>query len=305
LGQKDDKMREIAEKLEHGVEEFLNSDKYKDYLNAMLKFHDYSPANVLLILSQRPDATLVAGYKSWQKNFKRQVRKGEKGIRIIAPAPFKTEVERKVTGADGKEKTEKKEIVIPHFRAATVFDVSQTDGEPLPEIAPEELNGKVVGYSDMMRAMTEISRVPVRFDRIDSGAKGYFSLTEQEIVIRDGMSELQTIKTMIHETVHSELHDPAIIKDPAEKKDRQTMEVEAESTAYMICQYLGLDTSEYSFPYIGSWSSGKDMKELRSSLDLISRTSTSYLDRLSEKIYEITNEKQIRERKKQKGGDAR
>ena len=291
-------MKEITEQLEQGVKELFTSEMYTEYLRTMSQFHNYSFNNTLLIAMQKPDATLVAGYQAWQKKFKRQVRRGEKAIQIIAPAPIreKQEVEKidpetqePVLRFDGQPETEEVEIVIPRFRVASVFDISQTDGEPLPELETPELMGSVENFKVFMKAVQEVSPVPVRFDEISSGAKGYYSNTEKEIVIQNGMSESQTMKTGIHEVTHAMLHDRDFMEEQGEKKNQMTKEVEAES-AYTVCQYFGLDTSDYSFPYIAGWSSSMDMKELRTSMDTIRKTAGSFIDSMTEVIQRLMRE---------------
>lgn len=228
-------MKEITQKLEKGVKEIFTSEMYKEYLKTMSQFHDYSLNNTLLIYMQKPDASLVAGYQAWQKKFKRQVKRGEKGIQIIAPAPIreKEEVEKldpetqePILKPDGTPEMEEVVYTIPRFRIATVFDVSQTEGEPLPGLEVPELTGNVKNYETFLQALKEVSPVPIRFDEIESGAKGYYSNTKKEIVIQKGMSESQTMKTGIHETAHAKLHDRDFMEETGEKKDQMTREVE-------------------------------------------------------------------------------
>ena len=297
------KVKEITDKLEEGLKELFESEKYKNYLSTMSKFHNYSFNNTLLIALQRPDATLVAGYQAWQKNFNRHVNKGEKGIRILAPAPYKIKEERDkldpVTGEvildkDGMPQTEEVEIKIPAFRAVSVFDVSQTDGEPIPELEAKELLSTVEGYEDFIKAVTFVAPVPISFEDIPGDSKGFFSPTEKRIAVQEGMSESQTLKTMVHETAHSMLHDKEVNKDiltPA--KDRNTKEVEAESIAYTVCQHFSIDTSEYSFGYIAGWSTGRDMKELKSSLDTIRRTASELITGIEEQLKELQRDREI------------
>ena len=286
------------------MKELFTSEMYTEYLKTMSQFHNYSFNNTMLIAMQKPDATLVAGYQAWQKKFKRQVKKGEKGIQIIAPAPIreKEEVEKfdpvtneLILRPDGKPETEEIEHIIPRFRLTTVFDVSQTYGEPLPEIETPELMGSVENYEIFMQAIREVSPVPVRFDEIESGAKGYYSNVDKETVIREGMSESQTMKTAVHETTHAKLHDRDIMEELGEKKNQMTREVEAESVAYTVCQYFGLDTSDYSFPYIAGWSSSMDMKELRSSMDTIRKTAGEMIDGMTEVMQRLMRERQEKE----------
>lgn len=299
-GKREQQMKEITERLEQGVKELFTSEMYTEYLKTMSQFHNYSFNNTLLIAMQRPDATLVAGYQAWQKKFKRQVKKGEKGIQIIAPAPirekeeiekFDPETNELILRPDGQPETEEVVHTIPRFRIATVFDVSQTYGEPLPELETPELMGSVENYEVFMQALREISPVPIRFDEIESGAKGFYSNANKEIVIQQGMSESQTMKTGIHETAHAKLHDREIMEELGEKKNQMTREVEAESVAYTVCQYFGLDTSDYSFPYIAGWSSSIEMKELRDSMDTIRKTAGKFIDQMVEKFHEIQRQK--------------
>ena len=294
------RMKEITERLEQGVKDIFTSEMYANYLRTMSQFHSYSFNNTLLIHLQKPEASLVAGYQTWQKKFHRQVRRGEKGIQIIAPAPIRTreEIEKvdpatmePVLKPDGTPEMEEVEYTIPRFRVTTVFDVSQTEGEPLPELETPELLGSVENYEIFMQAIRDISPVPIRFDEIESGAKGYYSSVDKEIVIQESMSESQTMKTGIHEVTHAKLHDRDIIEEMDEKKDQMTREVDAESVAYTVCQYFGLDTSDYSFPYIAGWSSDRDMKELRSSMDTIRKVAGEMIEQIMEKFREIEMER--------------
>lgn len=291
-------MNSILKSLETGVENIFTGDKYAQYLQTMSKFHRYSFNNTLLIAMQRPDATLVTGYRNWQ-SMGRQVKKGEKGITILAPAPIKRKREQEILDqnhkplldADGKPRTEEVEVVIPRFKPTTVFDISQTDGEPIETLAPEELTEAVADYDLFMEAITAVSPVPIRFDEIAGEAKGYYHSGDKEIVIQKGMSESQTIKTAIHETGHARLHDKDIMEKQGIEKDRLTKEVEAESVAYCVCSAFGVDTSEYSFPYIAGWSSNCDMKELKASMDIIRKTAGEMIDELSDNLQELFAEK--------------
>ena len=281
------RVKEITDKLEEGLKELFESEKYKSYLNTMSKFHNYSFNNTLLIAMQKPEATLVAGYKAWQKNFDRHVNKGEKAIRILAPAPYKIKEERDkldpVTGEllfdeNGMPQKENVEITIPAFRPVSVFDVSQTDGKPIPELETAELLQTVEGYEDFVKALMEVAPVPIGFEDIPGESKGYFHTEENRIAVQENMSESQTLKTMVHEVAHSMLHNKELNKDiDAPVKDRNTKEVEAESIAYTVCQHFGIDTSDYSFGYIAGWSSGKEMTELKVSLDTIRRTASELI----------------------------
>ena len=293
------KVQEITDKLEEGLKELFESEKYKTYLSTMSKFHNYSFNNTLLIAMQKPEATLVAGYKAWQKNFERHVNKGEKAIRILAPAPYKIKEERDkldpATGEmmfdeNGMPQKEEVEVTIPAFRAVSVFDVSQTDGKPIPELEAQELLSTVEGYEDFVQALMNVAPVPIGFENIPGDSKGYFHTEEKRIAVQENMSESQTLKTMVHEVAHSMLHNKEINRDDlmeAPVKDRNTKEVEAESVAYTVCQHFGIDTSDYSFGYIAGWSSGKDMKELKSSLDTIRKTASELITGIEGALQEL------------------
>ena len=292
-------MDSIMQSLESGVEELFTSNRYQEFLKTMAKFHNYSFNNTMLIAMQRPDATLVTSYKNWQ-SMGRQVMKGEKGITIIAPAPYKKmkekevldENQRPIMGTDGKPKTEKVEVTVPHFKAVTVFDIAQTSGEPIQTLAPELLTAAVQDFDSFMQAIQKISPVPIRFDEIDGNANGYYHNADKEIVIKKGLSESQTLKTAIHETAHAKLHDREIMESLGLEKDRLTKEVEAESVAYCVCSSFGLDTSDYSFPYIAGWSSSREMKEMKTSMDVIRKTAGEMIDQLTEELEIILEEKQ-------------
>ena len=291
------KVKEITDKLEAGLKELFESEKYKSYLSTMSKFHNYSFNNTLLIAMQKPEATLVAGYQAWQKNFERHVNKGEKAIRILAPAPYKIKEERDkldpVTGEmmfdeNGMPQKEETEVTIPAFRAVSVFDVSQTDGKPIPELEVNELLSTVEGYEDFVQALMNISPVPIVFEDIPGDSKGYFSTAEKRIAVQENMSESQTLKTMVHEVAHSMLHDKEVNQSmDIPVKDRNTKEVEAESVAFTVCQHFGIDTSDYSFGYIAGWSSGRNMKELKSSLDTIRKTASELITGIEGAMQEL------------------
>lgn len=298
---RDERMKEITDRLQAGLEELFNSEKYAEYLRVMSQFHHYSFNNTLLIAMQKPDATLVAGYHAWNKKFNRHVMKREKGIQIIAPAPIREKQEQEkvdpntgevVLGDNGQPETEEVTITIPRFKVSTVFDLSQTDGDPLPELGVEELTASVENYDIFMEAIRSVAPVPIRFDEITSGAKGYYSSAEKEIVIQSGMGEMQTMKTAVHETAHAILHDKDIMQEQGIQKDQQTREVEAESVAFATLAHFELDTSEYSFPYIAGWSSGRDTKELKSSLDTIRRTASEIIDGIEASMREQLLERQ-------------
>ena len=351
-------VREITDKLEQGIKELFESERFKEYLRTMSKFYHYSFSNTLLIAMQKPEATYVAGYTSWQRNFDRQVMKGEKGIKILAPAPYKAKEEREkidpstqkpVLDADGKPVTETVEVMRPAFKVVSVFDISQTDGKELPDIIVDELSGSVENYAAFFEALKQDSPVPISFEDIPGGAKGYFSPIENRIAIQEGMSEIQTIKTAIHEIAHANLHsidrpepEPSwkivMISDGGTKrdflsgfaseaeanaaaehegwrfvdenrfewrleveedtsavqemrKDRHTKEVEAESVAYTVCQRYGIETSDYSFGYIAGWSSDKETKELKGSLETIRKTAAEMIDSIDAKLKVLLAEK--------------
>lgn len=275
-----DKMQELMEKLEQGVKDVFRSDQYKEYLTVMSKFYNYSLNNVLLIAMQKPDASLVAGFSAWKNHFGRHVRKGEKGIKIMAPISRKVRIEEKEEGGaktsgaeEDPDKEKKTRNVITGFKVVSVFDISQTEGKDLPEYyGAKELSGDVEGYADLFAAVRETSPVPVGFENIPGEAHGYYHQIEKRIALQEGMGELQNIKTLIHETAHARLHAidlAAPEEERADQPDQSTREVQAESVAYVVCQHFGLDTSDYSFAYVAGWSSGKEVPELRASLDVI------------------------------------
>ncbi len=272
------RMDEIHSRIKEGTRAIYDSEKYKDYLRTLSKFHNYSINNTILIYSQMPYATRVAGITTWN-NLGRKVNKGEHGIKIVSPIAKK--VERKAD--DDEALLEEEKNTFTSFRISYVYDISQTTGKALPTIAPQELLGNVAYFQDLQRILTAISPVPVRFSEIPGAAKGYFTSKENEIVIQSGMSEVQTIKTMIHELAHSMLH-----ADKSEKNSR-TKEIEAESVAFTCCHYLGLDTSEYSFPYLVSWSSDKELPELKSSLETIKDTSSNIIKQIEEKVLDLNH----------------
>lgn len=296
------KLDTIMKALEEGVEKVFTSEQYQMYLQTMAKFHNYSFNNTLLIAMQRPDATLLAGYQTWKKKFHRHVKRGEKGIKIIAPVPVKEkrqvekideETQEIVIGIDGQPETETVERILPRFRVTTVFDVSQTEGEPLPTLEVNELVGDVFIYEDFMKGLEEISPVPFQFQEIDSGAKGYYSNAEKLVAIQTGMSQAQTMKTAVHETAHAILHDRDVMEENGITKDRMTKEVESESVAYVVCNHFGLDTSDYSFNYVAGWSSDKEMPELRSSMDTIRLTSSQLIADITEKLLELQKTRKL------------
>ena len=294
-----EKLKEITDRLEQGIAELFDSERYKEYLRVMSKFHNYSFNNTLLIAMQKPDASLVAGFSAWKNNFGRNVMKGQKGIKIIAPSPFKIrqEVEKidphtqkPIIGKDGKPVTEEKEIKIPAYKVVSVFDVSQTEGKELPDIAVDELTGDVDRYKDFFAALEKTSPVPIAFENIEGGSHGYYHLEDKRIAINEGMSELQTLKTAIHEIAHAKLHDIDLNAPKDEQQphvDRRTREVEAESVAYTVCQHYGLDTSDYSFGYVAGWSSGRELSELKSSLETIRSAAAEIINSIDENLAEL------------------
>ena len=299
-----EKLKEITDRLEQGITELFDSERYKEYLRVMSKFHNYSFNNTLLIAMQKPDASLIAGFTAWKNQFQRNVKKGEKGIKIIAPSPFKIKQEtekidpqtqKPVIGRDGKPVTEEKEITIPAYKVVSVFDVSQTEGKELPDIAVDALTGDVEQYSDFFAALEKTSPVPIGFEKIEGGAHGYYHLEDKRIALDEGMSELQTLKTAIHEIAHAKLHDIDMNAPKDEQQprvDRRTREVEAESVAYTVCQHYGLDTSDYSFGYVAGWSSGRELAELKSSLETIRSAAADIINSIDGHIAELQKQRE-------------
>ncbi len=306
-------VKEITDKLEQGLKELFESEKYKLYLNTMSKFHNYSFNNVLLIAMQKPDASLVAGYTAWKNIHHRQVKKGEKAIKILAPAPYTIKsirdkldpiTNKPVLDDNGKAVQEEIEIKRPAFKVVNVFDVSQTEGEELPTIGVDELTGDVEKYSQLFNAIESISPVPVAFEKIRGGAHGYYHLSEKRIAIDEGMSQLQNLKTLIHEISHAKLHDIDHNKPTKQQKDqidRRTREVQAESIAYTVCQHYGLDTSDYSFAYVAGWSSGRELAELKESLDIIRATASEMINGIDLAINELQMNHEIEGKNRVKG----
>ena len=295
-----EKLKEITDRLEQGITELFESERYREYLRVMSKFHNYSINNTLLIAMQKPDASLVAGFSAWKNNFGLNVMKGQKGIKIIAPSPYKVKQEMKkidphtqqpIIGKDGKPVTEEKEITIPAYKVVSVFDVSQTEGKELPDIAVDELTGDVERYRDFFAALEKTSPVPIGFEQIPGSSHGYYHLEDKRIAIQEGMSELQTLKTAIHEIAHAKLHDIDLNAPENEQQprvDRRTREVEAESVAYTVCQHYGLDTSDYSFGYVAGWSSGRELSELKSSLETIRSAAAEIINSIDETLAELS-----------------
>ena len=295
-----EKLKEITDRLEQGITELFDSERYREYLRVMSKFHNYSFNNTLLIAMQKPDASLVAGFSAWKNNFGRNVIKGQKGIKIIAPSPYKIKQEMKkidphtqqpIIGKDGKPVTEEKEITIPAYKVVSVFDVSQTEGRELPDIAVNELTGDVERYRDFFAALEKTSPVPIGFEQIPGSSHGYYHLEDKRIAIDEGMSEIQTLKTAIHEIAHAKLHDIDLNAPENEQQpriDRRTREVEAESVAYTVCQHYGLDTSDYSFGYVAGWSSGRELSELKNSLETIRSAAAEIINSIDETLAELS-----------------
>ena len=285
----DERVAELTERLENGVKELYASDNYAQYITAMAKFHHYSFGNALLILFQCPQATNVAGYNTW-KQLGRQVKRGEKGIMILAPCNFRASLEREkidpltgqaLLGPDGKPLTEKVKIAPNRFKIAHVFDLSQTEGRELPQIGVSELTGDVADYTGIYNRLTALSPLPVVQEDFQRSAKGYTSFTENRIVVKPGMSQVQTIKTLVHEIAHAKLHKPDDILDVPRPGERRRKEVEAESIAYVVCQHFGIDTADYSLAYVAGWSKGRELTELKGSLNIIHATAGEIIDTIS------------------------
>lgn len=305
-----ERIKEITAGIEKGILELFESDRYRNYLTTMSRFHRYSLNNVMLIHAQRPDATLVAGFSKWKNSFGRHVKKGEKGIQILAPTPYKIKQEEQKLDPDtklplldenGEPITEEKEITIPMFKVVSVFDVSQTDGKPLPQIS-SALTGDVAEYEIFLEALRRTAPVPISFQEMEPNMDGYFAPKKQAIFLREGMSQVQTICAAVHEVAHSKLHNYEHMTEVADdgetllvpgEKDRNTEEVEAESISYAVCQYFGIETSENSFGYIATWSHGKELKELRASLETINKTSSELITGIEKNYREICAERGI------------
>ena len=290
----------LTEQLENGVRAVFTSDKYMEYLKAVSKFHDYSARNCLLILLQYPQASYVHGFQAWKKDFERSVIKGEKGIRIIARSESKIKkdmekidpaTQKPVIGADGKPVTEKVDITIPKYFAISVFDISQTDGKPLPEHFYVGAQGNVENYDTLLQAIQDVAGVPFHFEQIDGGANGFYHHGTKDIHIKEGMNEVATIRTCLHETAHAKLHDRNAAPE-SKQKDRHTKEVEAESVAFVLCQNFNVDAKETSFSYVASWSAGKEPKELLTSLDVIGETSVTLIGEIEERCNELLKERE-------------
>lgn len=288
----EEKIKNITEKLEKGIKELFESDRYTTFLKVMSKFHNYSFNNSLLIAMQCPEATMVAGYTSWKRNFHRNVNKGEKGIKILAPCPYKINKEvdkidpltqKTMVDKDGNVVKERVQVTIPAYKVTTVFDISQTSGKEIPRISTE-LQGDVNGYKNFFEAICKVSHVPIEFEKMRNNSNGYYHLTDKKIAIREGMSQMQTVKTALHELSHAKLHDKNVGIEKDNLPDVRTKEVEAESVAYTVCQHYGIDTSDYSFGYIVGWSSGKKLEELKSSMNIIRTTASEIIKGIDKEI---------------------
>lgn len=293
-------MEEITSKLEKGVKDIFDGANYQQYLNFCAKLPRYSVNNQILIMMQKPDATMCQSFTNW-KEINRHVRKGEKGIRILAPAPYKMQKEQEKVDASGKTILDKDgepvketvEVTINAFKPVSTFDVSQTEGEPIPSPGVDELTGSVEGYETLLAAIKDVVPVPISFEQIDSGAKGFYHLEENRIVVQEGMSEAQTVKTLLHEASHQALHSKEAMDSAGEKKSKNQKETEAESVAYVVCQHYGIDTSDYSFPYVATWSADKEVPELKASLDTIRRTASELIVKIDEKVQTLTTVKEM------------
>ena len=304
-----DKVKEITARLEQGIQAVFDSDRYKEFLTAMSKFHDYSLNNTILIAMQ--GGNLVKGYTQWKNEFGRQVKAKEKGIKIFAPAPYKVkklvdkidpDTRKPILDSEGKTVKEEKEVTVPAFKVVTVFDISQTEGKEFPDLSVKPLLADVEQYEDFFAALEKASPVPIAFEQITNGANGYFSLTDKRIAIKEGVSELQAVKTAIHEIAHAKLHD-VDLNAPLEEQnrvDRRSREVQAESVAYTVCQHFGLDTSDYSFGYVAGWSSGKEMTELKASLETIQATAKELITEIEGHFTELQQQRQAEQEQEAK-----
>lgn len=301
----EERLKEVTDKLEKGIGELFQSGRYAEYLAVMAKFHNYSYGNILLIMTQCPSASQVAGYNDWKRKFGRQVKRFAKGIKILAPCPYKQRIEKPkldkstqkpIIGADGQPEMLVHEVKKTYYKVVTVFDVQQTTGKPLPELA-SELNGEVAGFEKLLAKLIGISPMPVEFSELSGSVKGYCSYLEQRIVVKDGMSQTQTLKTLVHEICHAKCHNPEALAE-ADNKSRQTREVEAESVAYVVCQNLGIDTADYSFGYIAGWSANKELPELKASLAFIRSQAAEIIDSIKPPVKERAAPQPEQKRKK-------
>ena len=296
-----ERVKELTDRLEAGVKEVFESEHYKNYLKAMSKFHNYSFSNVMLILLQCPNASLVAGFHKWKRDFGRTVKKGEHGIQILAPCPYKKFVDQEIEKPDGTKETESVLVVRQRFKVAYVFDVSQTEGRELPSYGVDKLTGDVQHYDEFYKAIESIAPVPIIFRPATDHSEGCYKHKEQKIYINEGLSQIQTVSVMIHETAHAILHalpveNGEIVGKP--EKDRRTREVEAESVAYVVCQHFGIETGDSSFAYVTSWSKNKELPELKASLECISKTASKMIDDITEKCPSLNVGKEQREKQK-------
>ena len=295
-------MEEMTTKLENGVKNIFEGDNYKDYLKFCAKLPRYSVNNQILIMMQKPDATMCQSFSGW-KEMNRHVIKGEKGIRILAPSPYTMEREQEKMDASGKPVldkngepvTETVEVTVNAFKPVSTFDVSQTEGDPLPSLGVNELTASVDGYETLLAAIKEVVPVPISFEEISTGAKGYYQVEEDRIVVQAGMSEAQTVKTILHEASHQALHSKEAMDKSGEPKSKNQKETEAESVAFVVCQHYGIDTSDYSFGYVASWSEGKEVPELKASLDTIRKTASDLITKIDDEIRTKTTVKEMDE----------
>ena len=302
---REERLKEITDKLEEGIGQLFQSGRYAEYLAVMAKFHNYSYGNILLIMTQCPSASQVAGYNDWKRKFGRQVKRFAKGIKILAPCSYKHQIEipkidkstqKPVIGVDGKPEMQVQEVKKTYYKIVTVFDVQQTTGKPLPELA-SELNGEVAGFDKLLTTLIDISPMPVEFSELSGSTKGYCSYLEQRIMVKEGMSQTQTLKTLVHEICHAKCHNPETLAE-TDNKSRQTREVEAESVAYVVCQNLGIDTADYSFGYIAGWSANKELPELKASLAFIRSQAAEIIDSIKPPVKERAAPQLEQKRKK-------
>ena len=297
-----EKIKALTDKLEAGVKEVFESEQYKRYLKAMSKFHNYSFGNVMLILMQCPNASLVAGFHKWKKDFGRNVKKGEQGIQILAPCPYKKFIEQEVEKPDGTKELETVLQVRQGFKLAYVFDVSQTEGRELPSFGVDALTGDVQHYDEFYKSIEAVSPVPIIFRKSTDSSKGCYNHLEQKIYINDDLSQLQTLSVMIHELSHAVMHALPVENGKivgSHEKDRRTREVEAESVAYVVCQHFGIETGDSSFAYVTSWSKNKELPELKASLECISKTASKMIEDLTEKCPSLNVEKNQNEKREE------